>query len=73
MYSWSNANNLKFTCYENGKRITIFDVCARVSDYSDGKVKLDDLHTTNVDINRDYDLIMIFLIIIAYKYQCKLY
>ena len=56
MYSWSNANNLKFTFYENGKRITIFDVCARVSDYSDGKVRLDDVHTTNVDINRDYNL-----------------
>lgn len=47
MYSWSNANNLKFTCYENGKRITIFDVCARISDYSDGIVRLNDLHTTN--------------------------
>ena len=55
MYSWSNANQLFFTAYENGKRITIFDVCARISDYSDGIVRLDDLHTTNVDINRDYD------------------
>ena len=33
MYSWSNANNLKFTCYENGKRIVIYDVCERARDY----------------------------------------
>lgn len=56
MYSWSNANNLKFTCYENGKRITIFDVCARVSDYRTGNEWLNDLHTTNYELNRGYDL-----------------
>ena len=33
MYSWSNVNNLKFTCYENGKRIVIYDVCQIARDY----------------------------------------
>lgn len=47
MYSWSNANNLKFTCYENGKRIVIFDVCERARDYRTGNEWLNDLHTTN--------------------------
>ena len=61
MYSWSNANNLKFTCYENGKRIVIFDVCERARDYRTGNEWLNDLHTTNVDINREYD---------PYYYNC---
>lgn len=56
MYSWSNANNLKFTCYENGKRIVIYDVCERARDYRTGKEELRELHTTNYDKNRGYDL-----------------
>ncbi len=47
MYSWSNANNLKFTCYENGKRIVIYDVCQIARDYRTGNEWLNDLHTTN--------------------------
>lgn len=43
MYSWSNVNNLKFTCYENGKR----DVCQIARDYRTGNEWLNDLHTTN--------------------------
>ena len=57
MYYWSNANNLKFTCYENGKRITIFDVCERARDYRSDKNELRDLHSTNLNINREYDLL----------------
>lgn len=56
MYSWSNANNLKFTCYENGKRIVIYDVCERARDYRTSKEKLRELHSTNYDKNRGYDL-----------------
>ena len=56
MYSWSNANNLKFTCYENGKRIVIYDVCERARDYRTGNEWLNDLHTTNYELNREYDL-----------------
>lgn len=56
MYSWSNANNLKFTCYENGKRITIFDVCQIARDYQTGNEWLNDLHITNYELNREYDL-----------------
>lgn len=33
MFSWSNVNNLKFTYYENGKRIVIYDVCQIARDY----------------------------------------
>ena len=36
MYSWSNANQLFFTTYENGKRIVIYDVCERARDYRNG-------------------------------------
>ncbi len=53
MYSWSNANNLKFTCYENGKRITIFDVCQIARDYRTGNEWLNDLHTTNYELNNN--------------------
>lgn len=56
IYSWSNANNLKFTRYENGKRITIFDVCQIARDYRTGNEWLNDLHTTNYELNRGYDL-----------------
>lgn len=56
MYSWSNANNLKFTCYENGKRIVIYDVCQIARDYRTGNEWLNDLHTTNYELNRGYDL-----------------
>ena len=56
MYSWSNVNNLKFTCYENGKRIVIYDVCERARDYRTGNEWLNDLHTTNYELNREYDL-----------------
>ena len=56
MYSWSNANNLKFTCYENGKRIVIYDVCQIARDYRTGNEWLNDLHTTNYELNREYDL-----------------
>lgn len=52
MYSWSNANNLKFTCYENGKRIVIYDVCQIARDYRTGNEWLNDLHTTNYELNR---------------------
>ena len=55
MYSWSNANNLKFTCYENGKRIVIYDVCQIARDYRTGNEWLNDLHTTNYGLNREYD------------------
>lgn len=55
MYSWSNANQLSFTTYENGKHIVIYDVCERARDYRTGKEWLNDLHTTNVDIIREYD------------------
>ena len=56
MYSWSNANNLKFTCYENGKRIVIYDVCQIARDYRTGNEWLNDLHITNYELNRGYDL-----------------
>ena len=56
MYSWSNANNLKFTCYENGKRIVIYDVCQIARDYRTGNEWLNDLHITNYELNREYDL-----------------
>ena len=56
MYSWSNANQLFFTTYENGKRIVIYDVCERARDYRTGKEELRELHSTNYDKNRGYDL-----------------
>ena len=56
MFSWSNVNNLKFTFYENGKRITIFYVCEIVCDYRTGKEELRELHSTNYELNREYDL-----------------
>ena len=71
MYSWSNANNLKFTCYENGKRIVIYDVCQIARDYRTGNEWLNDLHTTNYELNRGYDLDSLIVFNLQWIYYFK--